>query len=218
MGITPDMWVVSLVFMLIFALPSFVSFIRADYKKGVITLLVLSALSLMIESFAIHMGYPYGAFYYENVLGPKIFGLAPLAVPLGWIPLVIAAFAIIHKLHIRFSIISTALLLVLIDLVIDPGAFALGIWIWKHPGNFYGVPFQNFLGWFFSGMVGAWTIKYFYGESISKANYVLILLSLMGIISYWSGIAFFEKLWIPMMIGILLLGFLLYYIRAQNQQ
>lgn len=212
------MWIVSLLFMFLFALPSFISFLRADYKKATITLIVLSIFSLVIESAAIHTGFPYGSFYYEDVLGPKMLGLAPLAVPLGWIPLVIASFVVVHEFGIRFPIVSTAFLLVLIDLVIDPGAFALGIWIWKHPGIFYGVPLQNFFGWFFSGIVGAWTIKYFYGDSISKTDYALILLSLIGIMSYWSGIAYFEKLWIPMFIGIMLLGFILYSLRVRSRQ
>lgn len=218
MGIQPDMWGISLFFMFLFALPSFISIFKADYKKAMITILVLSIFSLVIESFAIHTGFPYGTFYYEDVLGPKILGLAPLAVPLGWIPLVIAAFALVRRLGIRFPVVCTALILVMIDLVIDPGAFALGIWIWKHPGIFYGVPLQNFLGWFFSGMIGAWAVKSFFGDTILKANYRIIMLSLIGVLSYWSGIAYFEKLWIPMVIGILMLGFLFHTLTARNQQ
>lgn len=217
-GITPALWIVSLVFMFLFALPSFRSLLQANRRSAIVTLSILSIVSLIIESFAIRTGFPYGAFYYQDVLGPKILGLAPLAVPLGWIPLVLGSYTIIHAMKIPFRIVSTALLLVLIDMVIDPGSFALGIWIWQKPGVYYGVPFQNFVGWFFSGMLGAWIMSAFFGDSIKKVKHRHMLISLVGIVSFWSGIAFFKALWIPLILGLVLSGLLIASVRAQNRQ
>jgi len=35
---------------------------------------------------------------------------------------------------------------VLYDLFLDPIAVYLGIWIWREPGPFFGVPLRNFPG------------------------------------------------------------------------
>jgi len=217
-GIDSELWVVSLIFMFIFALPSFFSIVKLDRIKAVLMLAVLSIVSLAIESFAIKTGFPYGLFYYQDSLGPKILGLAPLAVPLGWIPLVLGSYVVVRRLRIRFTYLGTAALLVLLDMVIDPGSFALGIWIWRNPGAFYGVPLQNFVGWFFSGMIGAWIVHLFVGEIIEKANYSMIILSLIGIVSFWIGIAFFKVMWLPVILGCCLLWLFFFSAKAQNQR
>ncbi|QQS43400.1 carotenoid biosynthesis protein [Candidatus Roizmanbacteria bacterium] len=217
-GIDSELWIVSLIFMSLFALPSFISIVRLNRKRAFLTLTSLSVASLTIESFAIKTGFPYGAFYYQDSLGPKILGLAPLAVPLGWIPLVLGSYALVRRLRIPFTYVNTAVLLVLLDMVIDPGSFALGIWIWRTPGAFYGVPLQNFVGWFFSGLIGAWIAHFFIGKIIQKAHYSMIILSLVGPVSFWTGIAFFKALWIPVMLGCCLLWLMFFSVRVRSQQ
>jgi len=40
------------------------------------------------------------------------------------------------------------------DLSIDPFmAHVYPCWVWKNPGPYYGIPFSNFAGWFFVGVI-----------------------------------------------------------------
>jgi uncharacterized membrane protein len=52
-------------------------------------------------------------------------------------------------------ILLSALLLVAVDLVLDPVFVHLGIWIWITPGFYYGVSISNYIGWFFKGLISA---------------------------------------------------------------
>ena len=52
----------------------------------------------------------------------------------------------IHLSHI----LLTALLVTILDLVLDPIAVDEGRWSWDKPGKYYGVPIKNFIGWFFN--------------------------------------------------------------------
>ena len=33
------------------------------------------------------------------------------------------------------------------DLLMDPMMVAWGMWVWDHPGAYFGIPWGNFLGW-----------------------------------------------------------------------
>jgi len=45
--------------------------------------------------------------------------------------------------------LATGLIAVLVDLLIDPVAVAIGYWVWHVQGNvYYGIPLLNFVGWF----------------------------------------------------------------------
>lgn len=75
----------------------------------------------------------------------------PLWVGLGWASIVYVSIWTADRLAIPI-IAKTALaglLAVSIDLSLDPIAGLMGFWTWHNapPANYYGVPFDNFLGW-----------------------------------------------------------------------
>src|SRR5215210_5108683 len=139
------------------ALPSFVALWRfLGPKDALVSLLALSAVGYAIETTGVATGFPYGPFYYGDSLGPKVAGLVPYLLPLSWAPLVLGAVAATApegKVYPRcraFWILSAAVLLTLVDGVLDPGAASLGFWVWSEGGPYYGVPISNYLGWLFS--------------------------------------------------------------------
>ncbi len=217
-GISHEKWIVSVGFMVFFALPSYIALLRIDVKRALISIGALSLYALVIETIAIQTGFPYGTFTYESGLGPKMFGLVPFAVPFAWAPLVIGSYAAAKTFSKRFAIPVTALLLVCIDVLIDPGAYTMKIWIWDPVGSFYGVPLQNFVGWFGSGVVGASILQLGMGERIQKGNLTLLVASAMGTIAFWLGIASQEYLTIPIITGVVLLYCAVVLLKAQNQQ
>jgi putative membrane protein len=145
-------WPVSWMAMVLFALPSFGAAVHwLGPRNGIGSLVSLSLLAISIESLGVATGWPYGAFSYASVLGPKIFGLVPPTVPFGWIPLVLAAWTLAPARR-RFLVALT--LLIGFDFVFDPAAVALGFWHWDIPGPWFGVPWINFFGWMVSSSVG----------------------------------------------------------------
>ena len=42
------------------------------------------------------------------------------------------------------------------DLAMDPMMVAGGHWVWEQPGAYFGIPLQNYLGWFLTTFVTFW--------------------------------------------------------------
>src|SRR5215210_1828797 len=136
------------------ALPSFFALWRfLGRKDALVSLLALSAFGYAIETTGVATGFPYGPFYYGDSLGPKVAGLVPYLLPLSWAPLVLGAVAAtapegkaVPRRRRVLWILSAAILLTLVDGVLDPGAASLGFWVWPEGGSYYGVPVSNYLG------------------------------------------------------------------------
>jgi putative membrane protein len=118
----------------------------------------LCAYAYAIELVGITTGWPYGEFAYAVDLGPTVGGV-PLALPVFFIPLVVNGYLLcLLLLGDRASSVAVRLpvvvaTVVVMDLVLDPGAVALGFWTYADGGPFYGVPLSNFLGWVGSATV-----------------------------------------------------------------
>ncbi len=162
----------------------------------------------------------YGHFGYSELLGYRLFGLTPWTVFLAWTPLVLAAYGIAARLIVggrlwSIRIILVSIILVVFDLVLDPGAVKIGFWRYEGGGVFYGVPISNFAGWLFSGAIGAAVIEIFtfFRKPLLPAPAQLIS-STFFITFFWSAIAFFSGMWIPVVIGIVVLLMLAaFYVR-----
>lgn len=92
--------------------------------------------------------YQYGEFWLMVGFGQKV----PLWVGVGWGAILYAASWTAQRLALPRWLrpLAAGLLAVNIDMSLDPIAEKLGFWSWLHPPdvNLYGVPFDNFLGWF----------------------------------------------------------------------
>lgn len=130
-------------------------------RRAALGLGVLAVFSWGIELVGVETGWPYGEFRYLLELGPMLFGEVPLALPVFYFPILLNSylFAVLllgrraSSLAVRFPTVL-AIVLVL-DLILDPGAVAVGFWAYADPGpiSYYDVPIQNFLGWVLSGSV-----------------------------------------------------------------
>jgi putative membrane protein len=127
-------------------------------RRAAHSLLALVAYTYAVEYVGVSTGVPYGEFAYGVELGPTAGGV-PLALPLFFVPLVVDAYLLCLLLlgdragrtAVRVGV--TAATVVAMDLVLDPGAVALGFWSYAGGGPFYGVPLSNFLGWALSAVV-----------------------------------------------------------------
>lgn len=96
-----------------------------------------------------HVCTPFGCYYYEN-LRPQLFGAA-LFVPFAW-----AIFGFVSYLTARHfienktsKIVFAAVLMVILDLSIDPIMTSWRAWVWETTTgiNWFGIPWTNYLGW-----------------------------------------------------------------------
>lgn len=123
------------------------------------------ALSLGSELLGTSTGFPFGHYRYLTGLGYKIAGLVPFTIPLSWFYLGFCAY-LIARLGLRRLGIGQiweeigaigfgSLLLTSWDFVLDPAMSQtnLPFWVWDIPGAFFGMPYQNFVGWFGTGVV-----------------------------------------------------------------
>ena len=126
-------------------------------RKAVAILLGLTAYTYAIEYVGLTTGWPYGEFQYLQEIGPVVEGV-PIALPILFLPLVINAVLLSVLLlrglgRSRVLRLGMALgIVLLIDLVLDPAAVAIGFWAYES-GVYYGVPLSNFAGWLLSGAV-----------------------------------------------------------------
>lgn len=81
-----------------------------------------------------------------------------------------------------FTILLDGLIVVALDLFMDPIAVKSGDWTWLEGGQYFGVPIGNFVGWFFVVVfaMGVFrTVEYFFPKKevrFSKTIYVLPVL------------------------------------------
>lgn len=201
---------VSNLFIVLMALPSFYFFCKSvGLKTGLLTLISLSLFAQFIEGQAIITGFPYSEFQYSDKISGKLFGIIPWAIGFAWTPLLLASVFVASRWTNNKSILIllSALTVVVFDLILDPGATAAGLWIWENPVGFYNVPFQNFFGWFISGLFG--TLIFFMFKIKPKKLNPTILSSTILTLAFWTGAAIYFNFVIVIALGIFVLSYLL---------
>jgi len=202
---------VSSIFVLLFALPSYYGLVKTyAYKQALLCIVVMSTFALVLENLAVVTGFPYGKFEYGALIG-KTLGFVPWTVGFGWTPILFGAYSLTQRLFpqrsILLKVLSSAVLMMLFDITLDPGSVALGFWTWQHPGNFYQVPWSNFIGWLVSSFFGTFLFSKLLKASLKNntdtspwmySSYLLMLI-------YWTAIAGFKGLWGACLIGGVLL-------------
>ncbi|CAN5126970.1 MAG: carotenoid biosynthesis protein [Actinomycetota bacterium] len=195
---------------LLIALPSAVALFRyLGPSRATLSLLVLSIFGYAIETLGVATGFPYGTFYYGDALGPRLAGIVPLLLPLSYAPLVVGAVAAAWggtRLPI-FHVLYATLFLVWMDAVLDPGAAALGFWVWPEGGAYYGVPLSNYAGWLLSGAI-ATTLLLAAGQWSEMPGPALLDSATIAT-SFWTGVAVLSGMVAPALLGALLLAYLL---------
>jgi bisanhydrobacterioruberin hydratase len=194
---------------LLIALPSAVALFRyLGPRRATLSLISLSIFGYAIEAIGVATGFPYGAFYYSDALGPRLAGIVPYLLPLSYAPLVVGAVAASWGtrpplLHIIYA----TLLLVWMDAVLDPGAAALGFWVWPQGGVYYGVPLSNYAGWLLSGALA--TVLLLAAGRWSEPPRPALLDSATIATSFWTGVAVLTGMVVPALLGASLFVYLL---------
>ncbi len=115
------------------------SFVNLGARTALKYLGVASVLGYSFEYLFITTGL-IGRYVYTADLAPLL-GPVPVFIPLLW-----AALSYFCLIAAR-NVLASSLLMVLLDVSFDP-RFSLTLWHWITPGQYFGVPLSNFVGWF----------------------------------------------------------------------
>lgn len=111
-------------------------------------------LSWVAEAIGSRFGSPFGSYSYTNALTPQILGV-PIQIPLGWLMMLPPSWAVaqaiadqmVPRWRLLVFVSLSAFAMTAWDLFLDPIMVTWGIWVWHHPGVFFGIPWINYLGW-----------------------------------------------------------------------
>ena len=136
--------------------------------RGFLFVLVVGAISTIAELISLKSQFNvFGVRYRYNLDFPwfpsrlVIGGVLPVEVSAAWTSLKYITFFLGNYLAFKLGVPSeikvvlSALMVVSIDLVLDPIAVEEGAWTWERGSWFFEIPFQNFLGWFLVGLASS---------------------------------------------------------------
>jgi uncharacterized membrane protein len=147
---TPLLTLLSFIFALLH------SYQNLGWKQALWLLLLTFAVSLLFECVGVATGVVYGPYHYTEKLGPKFLGLVPLLIPVAWLMMTYPSYVIARLIvpgmknsWIWRLIVAAvgALIMTAWDLAMDPMMVAGGHWVWEQNGAYFGIPLQNFWGW-----------------------------------------------------------------------
>ena len=141
----------------------------------------------LAEAIGVNYGQLFGDFYYYgDAMGWQIFK-TPLTAGLLWLIVTSGVAALSNygfeeKAWFQKSIFG-ALVLVSLDILIEPVAAKLDFWQWRNQV----IPFQNYVGWFVIGFIELLVYQLFIPNFKNKIAIVLLLLQFLffGVFNLW---------------------------------
>jgi len=126
-------------------------------------ILVFFAISLVIgnifENLGVRIGFPFGGYYFSDVMGPKLFAV-PILLGLAYLGMVYLSWTLARVImggmrnpltgaRVVTVPLVAAFIMLAWDLSMDPvWSTIVHAWIWRNGGAYFGVPISNFLGWY----------------------------------------------------------------------
>lgn len=134
---------------------------RESWKGALGMLALVFTVSLLFESVGVATGLVYGPYHYTGKLGPKFLGLVPFIIPIAWFMMSYPSFVIAEWLvspgrptggsprwpQLLLVAAVGGLVMTAWDVIMDPIMVSGGHWVWDVTGPYYGIPLQNFWGW-----------------------------------------------------------------------
>lgn len=174
------------------------------------------SLSLASELLGTSTGFPFGEYRYLGGLGYKIADLVPFTIPLSWFYVGFCTY-LIARVGLESRPLPTwvrsvgaiavgSLLLTFWDFVLDPAMSQTDVpfWVWEQPGAFFGMPYQNFVGWFITGVIFMTTAHLFWGNqplALTRGHLTFPFAVYFSNILFGVVLSLAAGIWIPVVIG-----------------
>lgn len=135
------------------------------WRKTLVFFVASVVISLASELVGTTTGWPFGNYAYTEGLGQKVLGRVPYTIPLSWFYMGFAGYLLATAVPLRATgrtrswllVVLGAWLLLVWDLVLDPAmaheSLPVKFWEWYETGPFFGMPIQNLLAWFVTGLL-----------------------------------------------------------------
>lgn len=153
-------------------------FNHRNWSKGIVISLVLIALlGLGIEIVGVNFGVPFGEYSYSHILGIKLLD-TPIIMGINWLMLVYSGVLTMHQFisNTWVKALASGLLLVFLDLLIEPVAIKWNMWSWQEPE----VPLENFITWGAAAILFSLILSFSIGkETKNKMAMPVILLQFL---------------------------------------
>jgi len=132
----------------------------------------------MAELLGVQTGLLFGDYAYGGVLGPKVWG-TPLMIGINWMMLGYAAGilsnTLLGPLHWVLRGTLAALLMVGLDVLIEPVAIAYDFWSWGGGS----IPLSNYVGWFLVAFPLECFFAYYHRATRNKVAISLFVLQVL---------------------------------------
>ena len=118
---------------------------------------VLFLIGFFIEVIGVYSGLLFGEYHYGKTLGFQFLGV-PLIIGVNWVLLVMSSFAVSSYFFSNsiFKVVLSSIIMVLLDLMIEPVAIRLDFWHWQAEV----IPLQNYLMWFLVALLMNWILTF----------------------------------------------------------
>jgi uncharacterized membrane protein len=169
---------------------------RLGWGQAVLMALLVFLTGLVFESVGVATGLIYGPYHYSDQLGPKFLGLVPYLIPIAWFMMIYPSFVIAERLFperesrfLRFFLVALTggIIMTAWDLGLDPLMVRSGQWVWEVNGAYFGVPVQNFWGWWLTTFVALLIFQFIARPPAQKSSgdipdqWVVILYAITGL-------------------------------------
>ena len=191
-------------------------------RRAAVALGLLTIYAYGIELLGVTTGWPYGSFEYGVELGPMLFGAVPLGLPVFFFPLVLNSYLLVSLLlgdraaNTPLRLAATVGTVLAMDLVLDPGAVALGFWEYDLAGvayTYYDVPWTNYAGWVLSATVAVLAFDLGFDRAGLRRRLdetPFMLDDLVSFVILWGVVNAYFGQWIPVLLAAALGAGLLY--------
>jgi len=135
---------------------------RMNLKRAAILFVITFFITLFMEALSVKTGFPFGHYHYTEKLGPLFLGLVPYLIPLTWFMMAYPSYVMGSRIiplnwsrNTRIVSLSAlgGVILTSWDLVMDPMMVHGQHWIWENGGLYFGIPLQNFFGWWLTAFL-----------------------------------------------------------------
>jgi uncharacterized membrane protein len=170
------------------------------YRRGLALIPLCWLIGFIFEAIGVNYGYVFGGHYfYLSDSSLMLFGV-PWSIPFYWAALIYAGYNIVTSFlfwtnrdkpgrdkgnawQLPMLIAGDGLVVVAIDLLMEPLQVMARNWVWLDGGPYYGIPIGNFVGWFVVTVISTGTFRafeYFAPQKPTGINKSTLLIPVVG--------------------------------------
>ena len=159
---------------------SFIILLLARYQHSLsfyVFVCFAFTIGMAAEWIGVHTGVLFGNYSYGESLGFKLFEV-PLIIGVNWVMLTVMSTSIVAKLHLHWVLRAclSALLMLLLDIFIEPVAIVSDYWTWEGE-----IPLYNYMSWF---IITLFLHLIYFGVNLAEKNKVATALYFIQLIFF----------------------------------